>query len=266
VVIPTTPSSAFVDDRSVLDWPPAADAPPADTYASYADVYDLLYDDVDDDIAFYLAAAGTHVPAGRALLEIGVGTGRLTARLLAAGHRVAGIDASRPMLDRAVIRFGTARLDLMCGDIRNLALGATFPLAIAPFGMVAHLLTDADRLAAYRNVYAHLEPGGAFIFDDCPLWLSGPAEDHALVSTRVRPEPNGNGTIRLLSNTIAIAGEPLSVRYDYIDRLDRDGRVARRTVARIVFRDITVAEELALLGAAGFARVSRCSAVSMGGR
>jgi SAM-dependent methyltransferase len=250
VVIPTTPSSAFADDRSVLDWPPAADAPPADTYASYADVYDLLYDDVDDDIAFYLAAAGTHVPAGRALLEIGVGTGRLTARLLAAGHRVAGIDASR----------------LMCGDIRNLALGATFPLAIAPFGMVAHLLTDADRLAAYRNVYAHLEPGGAFIFDDCPLWLSGPAEDHALVSTRVRPEPNGNGTIRLLSNTIAIAGEPLSVRYDYIDRLDRDGRVARRTVARIVFRDITVAEELALLGAAGFARVSRCSAVSMGGR
>ncbi len=65
---------------------------------SFADVYDEWYDDVSD------AAATTSFMGrfgeGQRVLELGVGTGRLSTPLAEAGHFVVGVDASLPMLDR----------------------------------------------------------------------------------------------------------------------------------------------------------------------
>jgi SAM-dependent methyltransferase len=242
---------------SVLDWPPAGVIDSAESYARYADVYDALFDDLDADAQFYVAEANARVGARQQLLEIGVGTGRLTARLLRNAHRVVGLDASTEMLSRALSKFGSDdRVELIAGDIRTLALGGTtFPLVIAPYGMVAHLLTDDDRLAAFRSIYAHLAPGGAFVFDDCPSWLAAADDGTALHVVRIRADPSGTGTVRLMTNTVDAAGAPVSVRYDFIDRLDADGRVVKRTIVRIVFRNISLDAELRLLARAGFARI-----------
>jgi hypothetical protein len=90
----TPPPRLAASDNAPLDWPPAGAIDSSDTYDRYAAMCDVFFGDVADDVQFYLLAARSHVPAGRTLLEIGTGSGRLTERLLADGHRVVGLDAS----------------------------------------------------------------------------------------------------------------------------------------------------------------------------
>jgi SAM-dependent methyltransferase len=242
---------------TALDWPSPGEIDASDAYDRWAEFYDSIYGDLVDDARFYLAAAEALVSSNDRLLEIGVGTGRLTAHLLERGHRIVGVDTSAQMLALALERFGaTERLELMHGDVREFtAGGAAFALAIAPYGMTAHLLSDADRLVAFRNVYTQLKPGGTFIFDDCPSWMHSSGDGTALVLSPLRADPHGNGRIRLMSNTIDASGGQVSLRYDFIDRLDDRGRVLQRSMVRIVFRNIDLATELRLLGEAGFERV-----------
>jgi SAM-dependent methyltransferase len=243
-------------ENAALDWPATGDIDCGDAYARYAELYDALYGDLVADTQFYLTAARAHVAQTEKILELGAGTGRLTAHLLHDGHHVVGVDSSEEMLARAAGKLGyNSRLELQCADVREFALDyRMFPLAIAPYGMTAHLLTDGDRLAAFRCVYAHLKPGGAFIFDDCPSWMADAEVDTALRVSVVRDDPSG-GKLRLMTNTIEAADEPLSVRYDIIDRLNAAGHVRARTIVRVVFRNIALKKELLLLAQAGFTRV-----------
>lgn len=252
-----TQTSIGPNGSAALDWPSPGEIDSCDVYSRYAESYDALFGNLDVDARFYLAAAKVHVSAKDKLLELGAGSGRLTAHLLESGHRIVGLDTSREMLALASARFdGHDRLELVCADVRDFDLhGTSFPLAIAPYGMVAHLLTDEDRLATFRTVHAHLKPGGVFIFDDCPSWLKDPDDGTALHVSLLRDDPSGDGTIRLMTNTIEAADVPVSIRYDFIDRIDRVGRVTKRTVVRIVFRNIGLAAELQLLDQAGFHRV-----------
>ena len=63
---------------------------------SFADVYDDWYDDVSDAVATstFVSAFGER----QRIIELGVGTGRLSTPLAEAGHQVVGIDASMAML------------------------------------------------------------------------------------------------------------------------------------------------------------------------
>lgn len=65
---------------------------------SFADVYDEWYDDVSDAeaTAGFLDRFGD----GQQVLELGVGTGRLSLPIAQHGHQVIGIDASLAMLER----------------------------------------------------------------------------------------------------------------------------------------------------------------------
>jgi SAM-dependent methyltransferase len=247
------------DERGLtaLDWPSLSEIDASDAYDRWAEFYDSIYGDLDGDARFYLAAAEALVSSNDRLLEIGIGTGRLTAHLLERGHRIVGIDTSAQMLALATIRFArTERLELVLGDVREVTPGGpAFALAIAPYGMTAHLLTDADRLVAFRNVHAQLKPDGVFIFDDCPNWMHSSGDGTTLTISPLREDPQGTGRIRLMSNTVDTSGGEVSLRYDFIDRLDEAGRVLQRSMVRIVFRNIDLATELRLLGEAGFGRV-----------
>jgi len=247
------------EDRALtaLDWPSLNEIDASDAYDRWAEFYDSIYGDLDDDARFYLAAADALVSSNDRLLEIGIGTGRLTAHLIERGHRIVGIDTSAQMLALATERFApTEHLELVLGDVRKFRReGAAFALAIAPYGMTAHLLTDADRLTAFKNIHAQLKPGGIFIFDDCPNWMQTSGDGTTLTISPLREDPHGTGRIRLMSNTVDTSGGQVSLRYDFIDRLDEIGRVLQRSIVRIVFRNIDLATELRLLGEAGFGRV-----------
>jgi SAM-dependent methyltransferase len=240
-----------------LDWPPRDEPEPGEEYESYAEVYDLLFDDLDKDVAFYLDVARKHLPPAGTMLELGVGTGRLTRRLLDAGYDVVGVDPSEPMLARAAVRLAAyaPRGQLVHADAQAVRLGRTFGLAIAPYGMVAHLHDDDERLAVFRNVHDHLEPGGVFVFDDMPGWMAGAADGSTLDLYRTAHDPATDMDVRLMTNVMDVAGHPLSVRYDFIDWLHASGAVARRIIVRVRFRNIALADELALLRQAGFDHV-----------
>lgn len=79
--------------------PPESDGFGPDRYGeSFADVYDEWYDDVSDAEA--TEAFTSSFGKSQTIVELGVGTGRLSSPLVAAGHRVVGIDASMSMLTR----------------------------------------------------------------------------------------------------------------------------------------------------------------------
>lgn len=127
------------------------------------------------DVAFWRTLASR--VRGR-VLELGCGTGRVTLPLARAGVRVVGIDRSAAMLAHARARQRRARRSppraaLVRGDIRALPFGTTFPLVIAPYGILQSLVSDADLRSTLNAVARVLEPGGTFAMDlvpDLPVW------------------------------------------------------------------------------------------------
>lgn len=242
---------------SHLDWPCAAELELAAEYDRYADVYDLFFHGRGADLDFYVAHIRSLLPDGGELLELGTGTGRVAEHLVAAGFRVTGVDFSRAMLERAVERKRRLgdRFTPVFADIRTLALGRRFPLIIAPFGMMAHLVREDERQAVMRRIFEHLEPGGYFVFDDMPSWLTEPSRgDHIdVVGTVV--DPASGLDVRASSIALDVADQPLTLCFHYLDWW-RDGRLVRRVTVRVVFRNTALDDELAWLAAAGFSDIA----------
>jgi SAM-dependent methyltransferase len=111
-------------------------------------------------------------------LELGCGTGRISIPLARAGVSLVGIDRSEAMLSRArqrVRRYRlTARARLIRGDIRTLPFPAsTFPLVMAPYGVLQSLLHERDLAATLDAVARVLKPRATFgieLVADLPSW------------------------------------------------------------------------------------------------
>jgi len=63
-----------------------------------AEAYDVSSPGLEGDVDFYLALAKEAVAAGRQVLELACGTGRVAIQLARAGVRVTGLDRSPAML------------------------------------------------------------------------------------------------------------------------------------------------------------------------
>lgn len=135
-------------------------------YDDSPDLYDAHYLAYRDDLPFYVRLADD---LGGPVLELGAGTGRVTEALARAGHEVVAVDASSAMLARAAARLERAGprapVRLVEGDMRDLDLGSTFPLVLAPFNTLMHAYTVPDQDRALATVVRHLAEGGTFAFD-----------------------------------------------------------------------------------------------------
>ena len=147
-----------------------------------APLYDHLYAQRKDDIAFYVEMARRH---SGPVLEIGVGTGRIAVALAQAGFAVTGVDAMPSMLRQARSRIAAlpasvqARIVLHRADMRRFALGRRFPLVIAPFNAFSHLYSRTDVERALAVCRLHLRAGGRLVFDvimpDLPALMQDPS-------------------------------------------------------------------------------------------
>ena len=122
------------------------------------------------DVAFWqrLAAA-----ADGPVLELGSGTGRITVPIARDGTRVVGIERSGPMLLRAASKLRRARATrhalLIRGDIRHLPFRrGTFPLVMAPYGILQSLTREADLAATLASVSRVMPKGARFGIDLVP--------------------------------------------------------------------------------------------------
>ncbi|MEU5940164.1 class I SAM-dependent methyltransferase [Micromonospora sp. NPDC047548] len=102
--------------------------------------------------------------SGRAL-ELGVGTGRVALPLAARGVPVHGIDLSRAMVDRLRAKPGGDAIGVTIGDFATTRVHGTFSVAYLVFNTIMNLTSQEAQVACFRNVAAHLAPGGRFVIE-----------------------------------------------------------------------------------------------------
>ena len=102
---------------------------------------------------------------GGAALELGIGTGRIALPLAERGVPVHGIDLSEAMVARLRAKPGSERIAVTIGDFATTRAERSFSLAYLVFNTIDNLTTQDEQVACFRNVAAHLEPGGCFVIE-----------------------------------------------------------------------------------------------------
>jgi SAM-dependent methyltransferase len=98
-------------------------------------------------------------------LELGIGTGRIALPLSHRGVRVHGIDLSPAMVARLRAKPGADDIGVTIGDFATTKVGGTFRLAYLVYNTITNLTTQDEQVECFRNVAAHLQPGGCFVIE-----------------------------------------------------------------------------------------------------
>jgi SAM-dependent methyltransferase len=98
-------------------------------------------------------------------LELGIGTGRIALPLSQRGVRVHGIDLSPAMVARLQAKPGADDIGVTIGDFATTRVDGTFRLAYLVYNTIMNLTTQDEQVECFRNVAAHLEPGGSFVIE-----------------------------------------------------------------------------------------------------
>jgi ubiquinone/menaquinone biosynthesis C-methylase UbiE len=120
------------------------------------------------DVAFYVSAVRKY---GDPVLELGCGTGRITAAIADAGYRIVGLDISAKMLERAIEkrnalrREAKDRVQFVRRNMTEFELGEKFRTIVIPFRPFQHLLEIEQQMNCLHCVRRHLAPGGHLIVD-----------------------------------------------------------------------------------------------------
>jgi SAM-dependent methyltransferase len=131
-----------------------------------AERYDERYADLSDPavvdpIVTFLA----DLARDGAALELGIGTGRIALPLAERGIQVHGIDLSEAMVARLRSKPGADRIGVTIGDFATTTVDGTFSLAYLVANTIMNLTTQGEQIDCFRNVAAHLEPGGCFVIE-----------------------------------------------------------------------------------------------------
>lgn len=132
--------------------------------ATYDDPADEMFrpEAVNPAVGFLAGLASS----GRAL-ELGIGTGRIALPLSQRGVPVHGIDMSRAMVARMREKPGgdAESIGVTIGDFAKTKVDGTFRVAYLGFNTIMNLTTQRAQVDCFRNVAAHLTPGGTFVIE-----------------------------------------------------------------------------------------------------
>jgi len=125
---------------------------------SSAEMFDSAVVDPTVDLLVELAGGGR-------ALELAIGTGRIALPLSQRGVPVYGIELSKAMAARLRSKPGGEGISVTIGDFATTTVDGTFSVAYLVFNTIMNLTTQAAQVACFRNVAAHLEPGGCFVIE-----------------------------------------------------------------------------------------------------
>lgn len=129
--------------------------------ATYDDDAEMFTPEAVDPVVNFLA----DLAGDDSALELGIGTGRIALPLAARGVHVRGIELSKAMTARLRAKAGGGDIDVTIGDFSTTEVDGRFRLAYLVFNTIMNLTTQASQVACFRNVAAHLQPGGCFVVE-----------------------------------------------------------------------------------------------------
>tara|TARA_Y100000588_G_scaffold257383_1_gene271915 strand:- start:3041 stop:3826 length:786 start_codon:yes stop_codon:yes gene_type:complete len=208
-------------------------------YAAWADWYDIFYSGSDPaELNFYHDICNS---LQGPILEIGVGTGRVSLPLAQAGMEVVGIDLFEPML-RVAKRKALAvaplngSLNLIQADMRNFDLKRQFPVVIMPARTLLLATTEQDQLSTLCCAATHLTSKGTIafnIFYPDPLMLAEDPEEEFLLEVVERPD---GGRYVLTAKNHFDTVEQLNHGTQIVEELDQNGNSLRRQELDVLVR------------------------------
>lgn len=142
----------------------------------------------DADLPLWRALAAE--AAGRPVLELGCGSGRVALDLARRGTVVTGVDSEASLVRALAARAAEAALPAHAelADVRSLALGRRFGVAVAPMQVVQLLGGPAGRKRFLASAREHLEPGAKLALALADPFEELPAEEALLPLPDVREE------------------------------------------------------------------------------
>ena len=98
-------------------------------------------------------------------LELGIGTGRVALPLAQRGVQVHRIELSTAMVAKLRAKPGGEDVGVTIGDFATTTVDGSFSLAYLVFNTIMNLTMQEAQVACFRNVSAHLQPGGCFVIE-----------------------------------------------------------------------------------------------------
>lgn len=141
------------------------------------------------------------------VLELAVGTGRVTIPLAAEGIDLHGVDASEAMVARLRAKPGGERIPVTIGDMADVApeTDEQFAMVFVVFSTFFFLMTQDEQVRCFENVAKRLVPGGRFVLE-CPM----PDVARYDRNQRVEAHDVGLGHVRLT----AVRHDPVEQRFE----------------------------------------------------
>jgi SAM-dependent methyltransferase len=130
-----------------------------------SEYYDLAHPDIEEkELSFWLKQM-QHLKG--TALEMGCGTGRILIPLLKRKIKLIGIDSSVDMLNRCREKCRKLNLKpiLSKQSMQTFKLNYKLRFVFIPDGSLSFIITNNEMMQTFANVYHHLLPGSAFMFD-----------------------------------------------------------------------------------------------------
>ena len=224
--------------------------------ASLYDRLDELADFEDVDFYRWFAEAGDGP-----MLDVGCGTGRVLAPLVASGLEVEGVDVSPAML--AICRENLAKQGLEAslheGDMRSFSVGeGRFGTVAIPGYSWQLLLQDDDVVQCFERCRDHLRPGGQLILPSYQPWdMIWEVENESPLEERksIVDEELGERLTAWQGWKLDVRAQRIELRNVY-ERRTLDGALIEREDRTMQMRWDAPHDTLRLLGALGFSDVS----------
>jgi SAM-dependent methyltransferase len=240
-----------------------------DPYDDIAEWYDLEHDMLSDDLECYIElltkpSGDSSAPTHRtSVLEVGSGTGRISAALAAAGFEVTGVEPSQAMRDRALARLSqlpprvARRIHIVAGAADDYGTGVPdgqrFHAVLYGLNTFAHLTGYRERRQALAVARGHLEVEGLLLIDldlaGPRRLLASPGQLYVQGSWKVPPESD-----RWVSHLVSGAqgAEPGSLVVTHWYDVFQAGHEVVRTQAQMTMAVISRGELELAVAVAGF--------------
>jgi SAM-dependent methyltransferase len=199
-----------------------------------AEIYDefyAAYEPASIELLAELAGDG-------AVLELGIGTGRIALPLLEKGVEVQGIDASEAMLSKLRSKPHGSEIDVLVSSFDEFKLDRRFRLIYVVFNTFFGLLTQEKQVRCFQSVAEHLTADGKFLME---VFVPDPCrfEDHQTVRaidleeerirlevSRFDPVAQQVASQHTLISRDGVRFHPVKLRYAWPSELDLMARIA----------------------------------------